>query len=281
MFFQRHGDVGPAGSSGSGTGLPTLYRDGFFWYRNGSDPANRVDIYSGKCRSDDDTDDIISPNWSPLTKRLDANWASGHNAGGLDTGSRQTNTWYWIWAIKRTDTGNVDILFSTSNTSPTMPANYNKKRCIGAIRTGSSNLQSIDVRSVFGQNGLYVRYLNPADNGLDVDVTNLGTTATNYTLTNVPISGNTRYLSIAFDANVSVVHSSASPQVYISNPDHADATPSLSASPLATVRPYGNSIASVNQVMLLANRNGQITAKSASTSTTFKVQVLGWYWPRI
>jgi hypothetical protein len=33
------------------------------------------------------------------------------------------------------------------------------------------------------------------------------------------------------------------------------------------------------QLQLYANRSAQITARSNNTSTTFRVQVLGFFWP--
>jgi hypothetical protein len=75
-------------------------------------------------------------------------WAVGDAAGGLDTGTIAASTWYHFWAIRRSDTGVTDYLFSTSATSPTMPTNYDAKRRIGAVATdASSNWQP------FAQNG--------------------------------------------------------------------------------------------------------------------------------
>jgi hypothetical protein len=76
-----------------------------------------------------------------ITKQIDAAWAVGTDAGGLDTGSVGNNTIYGVWLIKRSDTGVVDVLFSTSFTSPTMPTDYDRKRLIAAVRTdGSANV---------------------------------------------------------------------------------------------------------------------------------------------
>lgn len=69
---------------------------------------------------------------SAITKQLDVAWAVGTNAGGRDTGAISNATWH-VWLIQRSDTGVVDVLFSLSATSPTMPANYDRKRRIGSI----------------------------------------------------------------------------------------------------------------------------------------------------
>jgi hypothetical protein len=256
--------------------LPTLYRTGYQWYRNSTDTVNDVDIYPGNCRSDDDLDDITSgANFTPIVKRLDANWVVGTNQGGLDTGSRAANTWYFVWAIKRTDTGVVDILLSTSPSSPTMPTNYNRKRLIGAIRTNGTNLQAIDTRFVSGS--IYVRHTDPVENGLDVNVTNLSTTKTDYTLTAVPPFGDSIYASVVLSANV-VISTSAGGGVYISNPGIVDAAPTATASPLATMwQNAGGAFGVCTQ--LYADRNAKVSGRSNVASTTLRIQVLGYYWP--
>ena len=97
---------------------------------NATDATNDIDIAAGEAA--EDSGGILIKLSSGLTKRLDAAWAVGTNQGGLDTGSI-ANTTYHVWLIQRSDTGVVDALFSTSPSSPTMPANYDLKRRIGAI----------------------------------------------------------------------------------------------------------------------------------------------------
>ncbi|TBG78625.1 hypothetical protein ELG76_04215 [Rhizobium leguminosarum] len=95
------------------------------------DVTNDIDVAAGDCASDAGSP-ILMTLASALTKRLDAAWAVGTNAGGLDTGAIADTT-YHVWLIQRSDTGVVDALFSTSATAPTMPANYDRKRRVGAI----------------------------------------------------------------------------------------------------------------------------------------------------
>lgn len=97
-----------------------------------------------------------------------SSWAVGTGNGGLDTGSITTSTWYSVWLIKRVDTGVVDVLFSTSATSPTMPANYTLKRRIGWVKTNGSS-QFID----FVQQGYQFHWLAKV---ADVNTTTPGTT---------------------------------------------------------------------------------------------------------
>lgn len=104
---------------------------------NTTDADHDIDIASKFVVSDDYVA-LSSP--GALTKQLDAAWAVGTDAGGLDTGSVATDTWYSVWAIAKADKVQ-DVLFSTSASSPTMPASYIYKRRIGWIKTdGSGNI---------------------------------------------------------------------------------------------------------------------------------------------
>ena len=98
---------------------------------NVTDATNDIDIALGTTASDDAIPTLMILA-SAITKRLDAGWAVGTNQGGLDTGSI-ANTTYHVFVIRRPDTGVVDVLFSTSAASPTMPTNYTQKRRIGSI----------------------------------------------------------------------------------------------------------------------------------------------------
>lgn len=76
-----------------------------------------------------------------------SSWSVGTGNGALDTGTIANNTWYHVFAIKRTDSGVVDILISTSVSSPTMPTNYTLKRRIGSMRTNGSGQWTAFVQS--------------------------------------------------------------------------------------------------------------------------------------
>lgn len=103
------------------------------------DTTNDIDIATGVAF--DSTNVKTLRLSSAITKRLDASWAVGTNQGGLDTGSIADTT-YHVWLIMRSDTGVVDALFSTSASSPTMPANYDYKRRIGSIMRASSAIRA-------------------------------------------------------------------------------------------------------------------------------------------
>lgn len=121
-----------------GAGLASGYIDGLIT-SNAADADHDITFAAGVARDSTNAVDMVLS--SAITKRIDAGWAVGTGNGGLDTGSVANTTWYHLWLIKRSDTGVVDALFSTSATTPTMPASYDYKRRIGAVLTdGSANI---------------------------------------------------------------------------------------------------------------------------------------------
>ncbi len=251
--------------------LPDGFRSGFIWTRNASDTTNDVDVTAGSVRSDDNTEDIILG--SGLTKRLDATWAVGNNAGGLDTGSRANTTWYYIWAIKRTDTGVVDVLLSTSNSSPTMPTDYDKKALVGAIRTQSTVLSR--PRVIQTASGLYVANESPgSDDALDVNTGALGTSRADFTLRSVPPLG----VEVLFNARVVASRGSASTGVVITHPGLPDLEPTAIGVPLYDAG-ADTGISKSTPAVYVANGSAQISARSTGSDTTFRVQAVGYWWP--
>lgn len=75
---------------------------------------------------------------SSSISKTTGSWTVGSSNGALDTGTIANNTWYHVYVIKRLDTGVVDILISTSASSPTMPSNYTIKRRLGSMKTNGS-----------------------------------------------------------------------------------------------------------------------------------------------
>lgn len=107
---------------------------------NASDSNNDIDIAAGVTCSAAAPWRIIQLA-TGITKQLDAAWAVGTNAGGLDASTKANSTAYFLHVIRRSDTGVVDVLFSASATAPTMPANYDQRDLIAVCGTdGSGNL---------------------------------------------------------------------------------------------------------------------------------------------
>lgn len=136
------GETGATGAEGA-TGADALHLDyiGGLGLANDTDTEHDILIYTGECRDSTDVDDLVLS--SVLTKQIDASWAVGDDQGGLDgtessAGTPDASTCYYVWLIKRSDTGVVDALYSESATAPIMPANYYRKRLIGFVVTNAS-----------------------------------------------------------------------------------------------------------------------------------------------
>jgi hypothetical protein len=231
---------------------------------NVSDANNDIDIAAGVAV--DNTNFVAMRLASAITKRLDASWAVGTNQGGLDTGSKANSTWYYVWIIQRSDTGVVDALFSTSTTSPTMPANYDRKRRVGAVRTdGSGNLLA------FTQLGDEFLWKSPP---LDVNTSSLSTSSTNFTLTVPGGTGLQVWAEIQFNCDPSGI------LVYLRNGDVNDEAPSDSAAPLAsnTAAALGGGGATIGQTKKIrCSTSSQIAARADTASSTLRVATLGWW----
>lgn len=243
--------------------LPLSIVDGLTLSNNVSDVNNDIDVASGKAVDSAGTENMVLA--SGLTKRLDAAWSVGNNQGGLDTGAEANSTWYHVFLIKRTDTGVVDVLFSTSATSPTMPTNYTKKRRIGSFRNdGSGNIIA------FLQYGDTFLFKSPP--ALSADISSLTTTKTNFTMA---VPGGVVVEAIL---NIAIIGASAQ-LVYVSNPNLTDVTPVANATPLATgISP--NSGGDFYQIRMFTDTSSQISAKASAASTTFRAATLGWVDPR-
>lgn len=84
---------------------------------------------------------------------------SASGAGGRDTGSEASNTWYAVHIIYNTATNTISGLLSTSADAPTMPSGYTFSRRVGWVRNdGSSNLFRTRQR---GRAATYVTGANP------------------------------------------------------------------------------------------------------------------------
>jgi hypothetical protein len=227
---------------------------------NGSDANNDIDIAVGMAV--DDGFAAYLRLTSGLTKRLDASWAVGTNQGGLDTGAKANSTWYHLWLIQRSDTGVVDALFSTSTTAPTMPANYDRKRRLGAVVTdGSGNLRA------FVQQGDTFWWATPIQ---DVNATNPGTSATSRTLT-TPLGVATEAI-LAVNLNIATLGT----YLYVSPLALTDATPSASVFTVhnATV----NQGQSQTETRVLTNTSSAIRTRVSNSDAGVGILILtrGW-----
>lgn len=110
----------------SNTGMRDIVRNLTVENNSGS-PNSQVDIDADEVSTQDGTGGFQVLSSVNLTVDISV---SGLN--GLDTGAEAINTWYYLWAIAKTD-GTQAGLLSISSTAPTMPSGYTFKALIGAI----------------------------------------------------------------------------------------------------------------------------------------------------
>lgn len=116
--------------------LAQAYTRGLTITRDAGDTSHDVNVTAGQARDFTNSVDIILT--GEITKRLDAAWAVGDDAGGIDTGSIAANTWYHVWLIRRSDTGVEDVLLSAAVGAPTLPTSYDQSYRIGSVLTDAT-----------------------------------------------------------------------------------------------------------------------------------------------
>lgn len=245
---------------------PAGYVQGLIQANNVGDAVNDIDISGGACADSNGTHNIIL---SAITKRLDAAWAVGTNQGGLDTGSIGDSD-YYIWAIKRSDTGVADALFSLSATAPTMPTSYDKKRLIGWLKRVAGTIVAMHCYETAG-GGLELLWDVPT---LDINLAATLTTTRRTDAVKVP-------LNFSVMAHLNVVINDASPgaMAWIYCPDHPDTAPSNSAAPLNNTGM--TSTITARQLRVRTSAAGLIAARAdTATIDNYRVSTIGFEWSR-
>jgi hypothetical protein len=144
-------------------------------------PYTVIDIAIGSATADDNSVMMLF-SVAGFKKNINAAFVAGSGNGALDTGTAMAaSTWYHIFLIQRPDTGQIDVLASTSATAPAMPTSYTKKRRIGSIYSNTST----HIRA-FTQLGNQILY----STGISWEVSGVAVPApptwTMYTLPSVP-----------------------------------------------------------------------------------------------
>jgi hypothetical protein len=238
---------------------------------NITDADHDIDISAGEAR--DSANAVNLTLASAITKRIDAAWAVGTDQGGLDgsestPGTPDADTWYYVHLIRRSDTGVVDVLFSESSSAPTMPADYDERRLIGAVLTdGSANIIAFVARE---SDGGGLRVLWDASQ-VDFDST-IGTSESLITVS-VPTIVGVRALISAY-----ITKSSTATAAWISSPLVSDQAPA------AGIRSIGSQSASDSGTgsghYEIETDSGQVRARASAVTTTFQVGTRGWAWGR-
>lgn len=245
-------------------GILRNYIDGLILSTAGS--SSTMSISAGS--ASDSTNVVLITLASTISKTTSA-WAVGSTNGGLDTGTIANNTWYYFFAIRRPDTGVVDVVFSTNTSAPTLPTNYTQYRYIGAGFTNGS--------------GQWTKFLQVGDEFI-WDAPSLDASGITW-----PTASRTLYgLTVPkrrVKASVNIVFGtvSATENIYVSCPELADLAPSVTAAPLSTSRALsfggGTGIFAVN-FSQWTNTNGQIGIRSISGTNGGYIACVGWTDPR-
>jgi hypothetical protein len=103
---------------------------------NATDANNDIDFSAGNFQFNDGSGQALA---TAITKRLDATWSAGSGNGGLFSGTKAINTWYYLFAIVNATTGAVDAGFDISPSGANVPSGWKVSNVIQAIRTGADN----------------------------------------------------------------------------------------------------------------------------------------------
>lgn len=115
----------------SGFRFPPRYISGF---QTVYATTTTISFGVGSCRDSTDSVNIFVS--SGQTKNLNAPWVAGTGNGGLQSGLTFSNgTFYYLFAIFRSDTGGTDYFVSNTDTAPTLPGSYTYFCRFGAILT--------------------------------------------------------------------------------------------------------------------------------------------------
>lgn len=206
-----------------------------------------------------DSTNVSLMNLASAFTKTTASWALGTGNGGLDTGAIAGTTWYHVFLIQRVDTGVVDVLFSLSASAPSLPTNYTLFRRIGSMRTdGSSHWLA------FTQLGDEFQWTTPIT---DVNVVNLGTGVTAYTLTVPP--------SVQVKARIRGLISNASTVAVNIFPLTETGTTASSSGNAVAITEAGTQFSGF-EIDVMTNTSAQIDAVANAASTTLTALTHAW-----
>ena len=115
--------------------LPQGYIYGLTLSNNASSPNDNIDVSIGRCRNTANTSDLILS--AVMTKNLNLNWTQGTNEGGLDIGTKASNSTYHVYVISNGIA--FDVIFSLNAIQPSVSdASFTSYRRVGSFTTDSS-----------------------------------------------------------------------------------------------------------------------------------------------
>lgn len=237
---------------------------GFAMGNNVADAVNDIDVAPGKCRGTGDAGNIVLS--AAMTKQLDAVWAPGSGAGMRASGAAIADGTYHVFAIRRTDSGAVDIAADTSVTGANIAANtnaaYTQLRRIGSILRLAGSIVG------FVQTGdLFLRKAA----SLDMNVTGAGAAAILRACA-VPVG-----IKVEAIVNITAGSGASGALMYLSSPDQNDEAPLQIGAPGVSIFNNPNSSNGNGPHRILTNTAAQIrTRGNAGADPAFRFSTLGW-----
>jgi len=218
------------------------------------------DIGINPAEARDDTDVFTFQPTEIIVKQIDAAWAEGTNAGGMDTGAVAANSVYYLFYIYKPATNHVDAIFSLTKAGPLMPAGYTLKvRIMTVLTDAAANIYG------FKQTADRVMYTTrKADRAL---ATLANTNRNAFAITAPPL----------MDAivNVEGFNSTSSADVYlwIGDSNYADAAASASN---RSIHLYDTSAPNNVETEVLLDASRQLYIRGSSTNIRMSIITLGW-----
>jgi hypothetical protein len=117
----------------------SAYSDKKFWptiANDVTDAEHDIVFSAGKILS---SDGLTPIDFGGMTKRLDATWAAGTNAGGLFSGTIAADETYHCFVIVNDSDGSVDCGFDTDPDCSNIPTGYTAYRYVHSVLTDSSS----------------------------------------------------------------------------------------------------------------------------------------------
>ena len=190
-----------------------------------------------------------------------SSWAVGSGNGGLDTGAIGAASWYHVYLIQRPDTGVVDVLFSLSASSPTLPANYTLFRRIGSLKTSSSQWVSF---TQYADKFIWAAYV------ADVN----GTPSASRVLTTLSVPTGV-VVSALFRAELTIAGSATLGMQLVAIIENDVATTAVNGN-LYVTSPTGNTCIVAGNYEILTDTSARIGVRGSAAAGTVTVNTYGW-----
>jgi hypothetical protein len=252
---------------------PRGYMAGLVLSRDAGDTEHDINVAVGVAQ--DTANSISLVLGTTITKQINATWANGDDAGGLNDTDHpvENSTWYHVHLLGNTAGTNIDVGFDKDPSAGSLLSDVNavadgltKYRRIGSILTdGSGNI--IDFKQV----GDYFQWQAPV---LDVNSSSIGTTASSNALTVAPDKQVVAHFNISARLNSSVGTMLVS-SLDVNDLTAADGTGVGNLTFNRDTMAATGSRASTNMQMI-TDTNRQIRLRAAATFTLVQISTVGW-----